>query len=263
MNADATIVAKFICKFTSESVQKKTPSRLFLAVSSAEALSPELLTLLSDAELNKLENIKGSQRRKEYSFGRVLLRLLLQEVTGLRADEHAISTTDTGKPVCENGPAVSISHSRGVIACAASLTGDVGIDIECKDPNRDTKRLARRFFSSFENDWLDGQPTDSFYALWVLKEACLKVLGSGLAGGLDKLQCRIEPPSIETAPGFPIACRLNLFKMPDAYLGFATTDMQRDEISISHWNPALGRLADISWLEMIASGDTRTDPPTG
>ena len=33
--------------------------------------------------------------------------------------------------------------------------------------------------------------------LWVLKEAYLKFLGCGLAGGLDLLECRVEPPLIE------------------------------------------------------------------
>ena len=30
--------------------------------------------------------------------------------------------------------------------------------------------------------------------LWVLKEAYLKAVGLGLAGGLASLECRIEPP---------------------------------------------------------------------
>ena len=39
--------------------------------------------------------------------------------------------------------------------------------------------------------------------LWVLKEAYLKALGSGLAGGLSSLECRIEPPAVvaRTADG--------------------------------------------------------------
>jgi hypothetical protein len=32
--------------------------------------------------------------------------------------------------------------------------------------------------------------------LWVLKEAYLKAVGLGLAGGLASLECRIEPPAL-------------------------------------------------------------------
>ena len=240
-----------------------TNPRLFLALSRIEAPSPTLLTALSEDERQKAERLTNPQRHREYVWGRGLLRELLEKATGLPADSHVISTTDEGKPVCRGGPGVSISHAKGTVACAVALTGDVGIDVEFTDSNRDTKRLATQFFSTAENDWLDTQPANSFYALWVLKEAGLKVLGSGLAGGLDRLQCRIEPPAIEAAPGFPIACRLTLFELPSAYLGLAVTDLQSDEICVSHWNPALERLTNISWLEKIASGEAHPDPSPG
>jgi 4'-phosphopantetheinyl transferase len=239
-----------------------TKPRLFLALSRIDTLSPSLLSAMSHDEHQKAERLANPRRRAEYVWGRALLRQLLEKATGLPADTHLISTTDEGKPVCRGGPGVSISHAKGIVASAVALTGDVGIDVEFTDSNRDTKRLATRFFSVGENEWLDTQPANRFYALWVLKEASLKVLGSGLAGGLDRLQCRLEPPSIETAPGFPVACRLTLFELPGAYLGLATTDTQSGEISVSHWDPALDRLTGLSWLQEIASGETRPNPST-
>ena len=244
-------------------MQYSTKPRLFLALSTIDSPAPHLLTALSDVERQKAESLTSPKRRGEYVWGRGLLRQLLEKATGLPADSHVISTTDEGKPVCRGGPGVSISHAKGMVACAVALTGDVGIDVEFTDSNRDTKRLATRYFSAVENDWLDTQSASSFYALWVLKEACLKVLGSGLAGGLDRLQCRLEPPAIEAVLRSSFACRLTLFELPGAYLGLATTDMQSEEISVSQWVPAAEQLVDSSCLTMIASGEAHPDPSTG
>lgn len=237
-------------------MRRKDPSRLFLAVSSTDALSPTLLSLLSDAERRKIEGTSSPRRRNEFFCGRVLLRLLLREVTGKPADSHTISTTDTGKPVCENGPGVSISHSKGVIVCAAAVDGDVGVDIEFTDSGRDTRRLATEYFSPTENDWLNAQPRDRFYMLWVLKEAWLKAVGAGIAGGTDRLQCRINPPSIEASLDCPIYYRLNLFEMAGAYVGLAATDTEDREITVLQLDPGTHHLTGSTRLRMIASGDS-------
>jgi phosphopantetheine--protein transferase-like protein len=238
-------------------VRKKAPSsRLFLAVSSTDALSPELLSLLSDAERRKIEDASCHQRRNEYFCGRATLRLLLQAVTGLPADWHTISTTDTGKPVCENGPGVSISHSKGVIACAAAINGDVGVDIEFADSGRDTGRLATEYFSPTEIDWLNAQPQNRFYMLWVLKEAWLKAVGTGIAGGIGHLQCRIDPPSIEVRLDYPVKYSLNLFEMSGAYIGLAATDTRHREITVLQLNPGTHHLTGSTRLRRLASGNS-------
>lgn len=237
-------------------MRKKRPSRLFLAVSSTDAVSPALLTVLSDAERRKIEKISGPKRREEYLCGRILLRLLLQAVTGLPADWHTISTSDTGKPLCENGPGVSISHSKGVIACAAALNGDVGVDIEFTDSGRDTRRIAAEYFSPTENDWLNSQPRNRFYMLWVLKEAWLKAVGTGIAGGIGHLQCRIKPPSIEVRLDHPTNCSLNLFEMAGAYVGLAATETEHCDITALQLDPGAHHLTGSSWLRKVASGDS-------
>jgi len=237
-------------------VRKKAPSRLYLAVSNTDALSPSLLSLLSDTERLKIEKTLGRERRNEYFCGRVLLRLLLQAVTGRPADWHTISTTDTGKPVCKNGPGVSISHSKGVIVCAVAVNGDVGVDIEFTDSGRDTGRLATEYFSATEIDWLTAQPRNRFYMLWVLKEAWLKAVGTGIAGGIGHLQCRINPPSIEVRLDHPINCRLNLFEMSGAYIGLAATDTRHREITVLQLNPGTHHLTGSTRLRKLASGDS-------
>ena len=230
---------------------------VFVALAKTDSLSPALLAVLSGDEQRKAREKVGAHRRDEYVCGRGLLRHLLQEATGLPADSHVISLTDEGKPTCIGGPGVSVSHARGIVACAVTLTGDVGIDVEYVDENRDVERLAMEYFSPGENEWLRGQSSNSFFMLWVLKEAWLKAIGSGLAGGLDRLQCQVEPPCIDASLRSSAACGLTLFEMPDAFVGLATTDACDREISISEWNPATNQLVDSSCLEKIASGNAR------
>ena len=189
-----------------------------------------------------------------------MLRLLLQAVTGLPADRHAISTNDSGKPVCENGPGVSISHSKGVIVCAAAVNGDVGVDIEFTDLGRNTRRLATEYFSPTEIDWLNAQPRNCFYMLWVLKEAWLKAVGTGIVGGIDRLQCRINPPSIEVRLDHPIIYRLNLFEMSCAYVGLAATGAEHREITVLQMDPGAHQLTRSTWLQQVASGVSHGAP---
>ncbi len=59
--------------------------------------------------------------------------------------------------------------------------------------------------------------------LWVLKEAYLKALGSGLAGGLSSLECRIEPPAVVARSGRRRrgAARSRCSLAQDCYVGVA------------------------------------------
>jgi 4'-phosphopantetheinyl transferase len=232
---------------------------VFVALSRTDSLSPAFLAALSGDEWRTAEELVRAPRRKQFVCARGLLRHLLQKVTGLPAKSHVISLTDEGKPICIAGPGVSISHARGIVACAVTLKGDVGIDVEYVNVSRDLERLATEYFSPGEKEWLRGQPDNSFYMLWVLKEAWLKAVGSGLAGGLDRLQCQIEPPSIDATLRDSTTCRLNLLEMPNAFVGLAATDTSDDELSISEWDPATDQLVDSSCLKEIASGNARLD----
>ena len=92
---------------------------------------------------------------------------------------------ETGKPYVGvgSGMYVSISHSHGLCAAAVS-DSEVGVDIEYIDPSRSTerlKRLAARFFSQDELEYVSGLP-ERFYEIWCAKESYLKYTGAGLSG---------------------------------------------------------------------------------
>jgi hypothetical protein len=64
----------------------------------------------------------------------------------------------------------------------------------------------------------------------------LKARGTGLAGGLDSLECRVEPPVIEAKSAVPSA--LALYTLGGAYLGIAAFGCGVDDIRAECWLPS-------------------------
>ena len=194
--------------------------------------------LLTDDDFVRLPELTHERRRVEYLTGRALLRLGLQRFTGRPAKSQPLRTGPTGKPECVGGPAVSVSHSGHLVACAIAPTGQIGVDIELPLHRRRTDAIARQYFSPRESDWLRGQPRDRFYMLWVLKEAYLKATGLGFAGGLDALECRVDPPNIASrAADAGAEPALALYGVEAAILGIATIGYRFSAAHAAFWNP--------------------------
>lgn len=175
-------------------------------------------------------------RRVQHLAGRALLRFALGEWTGAPAVPLRLRLRAGGKPECIGGPPISVSHDGTLVACAISESSEVGVDVQHAEPRRRTSDIAREYFSPAENAWLDNAPPDAFYMLWVLKEAYLKALGSGLAGGLQSLDCRIVPPTIKVDTALPVA--LALYSIGEAYLGVAALGQRDAEIRVARWQPS-------------------------
>jgi 4'-phosphopantetheinyl transferase len=184
-----------------------------------------------------------------------MLRALLAEHTRRPAGSFELSAGEHGKPVCVDGPAVSISHSGDTVACAIMDTGDIGIDIEFPGRSRDVTGIAERYFSRGEVRWLAGRPPEHFYWLWVLKESWLKATGAGISGGLDKLRCTVTPPRIETEPGSVTASALRLYALRDGLLGIAAIGAQPDVTLLHRWQPSKNAFVAADDVELIASSD--------
>jgi 4'-phosphopantetheinyl transferase len=198
-----------------------------------------VIAALPPAELARLPPTARAARRSEHQAGRALLRTALEDVTGRPALEHDLRTTARGKPVCAGGPYVSVSHSGRWVACAIAPGLGVGIDVQVAAPSRPVEALAQTFFSPLESRWLADQPRERFYMLWVLKEAYLKALGLGLAGGLNALQCRVEPPVVEVvaARSARATISIRLYALEDAFVALATAEGRLGEIVTKRWSP--------------------------
>lgn len=80
------------------------------------------------------------------------------------------------------------ASNSGALAAVAVAPWRVGLDIERRRQRRRWEGIARRRYTEAERRAVTGSP-GRFLEFWTLKEAYLKALGVGLAGGLDSLEC--------------------------------------------------------------------------
>jgi phosphopantetheine--protein transferase-like protein len=214
---------------------------------------------LTSAELEWLPNEErdrdfgSDKRRRQFQCGRALLRQMLEAWTGLPAADHELVAEEGGKPICIDGPAISVTHAGQRVACSVAGTGHVGIDLERIDERRDVEQITQRFFSDEERGWIEAGPRARFYMLWVLKEAFVKAHGQSIFGGLEKLRCVVEPPDIfaqSTEAGFS---DLNLYRRDDMYLALAATETALDDVSFRYWAPGSTGLEDGEEYTLIAT----------
>jgi 4'-phosphopantetheinyl transferase len=79
----------------------------------------------------------------------------------------------------------NLSHSYGRMLISVAKEREIGIDLEQIRARLDPLKLARRFYTSMEYQWVNRQPASdrltAFYRLWVAKEAFLKAQGTGIS----------------------------------------------------------------------------------
>jgi phosphopantetheinyl transferase (holo-ACP synthase) len=166
-------------------------------------------------DLTRWRDIVNTRKREEWEVSRALLAYVRGEVgerDGALARD-AVTTSSarasdargeaflsgggsvqqvrvqSAVPLAPAGVALSLSHSGGYAATAASRVAvRVGVDLECERP-RDFSRLARFAFTEHEYAQLEALTTEAerverFYILWTLKEAFAKALSLPLLGSL-------------------------------------------------------------------------------
>ncbi len=137
-------------------------------ISLVDDLDPtEGLSSLSAEELERAERMGSPQLRRRFLARRWMRRDLLR---GASEDVWW-----------------SASSSGGLAAVAIS-PWRVGLDIERQRERTRWEGIARRRYSEDEQRAVAGS-AERFLDFWTLKEAYLKALGVGLAGGLRSLEC--------------------------------------------------------------------------
>jgi 4'-phosphopantetheinyl transferase len=149
---------------------------------------------LSPDERARCQRFVFRRDRRDFAAGHALLRRVLSMHDDVRADAWTFVADANGKPALAHGAgapplAFNLSHTNGLVACAVTRDGEVGVDVECVERVTDSRDIAERYFSTAELAQLDACRGDEraarFIELWTLKEAYLKAIGSGLAQPLD------------------------------------------------------------------------------
>jgi 4'-phosphopantetheinyl transferase len=162
-------------------------------------------TLLDDAERARADRFRFAADRAAYTAVHALLRRMLADAHGLAPERWRFRAAAGGKP--EIDPALgrprrpfSLSHTRGMVACAVGWGDELGVDVESLGHSDSVLEIARRNFAPAETAMLEALPpaarASAFGRLWTLKEAYLKATGQGLAAPLDGFCFSLDPVAI-------------------------------------------------------------------
>jgi 4'-phosphopantetheinyl transferase len=195
----------------------------------AESEVSEASAVLSADELERAERGSSVVRRRRI-LSRSALRQTLARYLGVAPEAVSFTYGAFGKPRLRSGgtspPGLHFNLSRSDDYCLIGVSrSELGVDVERLEPRADLDELAGRYFAPAESATihrLEGESkTRAFFRCWTCKEAVLKALGSGLAGGsLARFTVSLEDdePSVTSFDQDPRAWRLALPPVEGAFL---------------------------------------------
>lgn len=161
-----------------------------------------LTSLLSRDELDRADRYVLSQHRKRYIVARGCLRKLLSGYTGVLPASIGFSYDAHGKPSLDGGTVgktvnFNLSHSNRLIIYAVAVGRELGVDIEYIRRDIQVERIARRFFTEYEQKIILELPEsarrEAFFYCWTCKEAYIKARGEGLSISPDSFEVSFGP----------------------------------------------------------------------
>lgn len=179
----------------------QTPTVRWLAVTGADC-DPAWWTVLDAEERRRAEAFRRDGDRALFAAAHWLARTMLAEATGVAPAALRFARDPGGKPRLtgqQAAPDFSLTHTRGLVACAIARDAAIGIDAEYIDRQGWTGAVASTFFAAAEVRQIEaaaGQARiDLFYRLWTLKEAVVKATGAGIAQPFDGFAVDLAPPA--------------------------------------------------------------------
>jgi 4'-phosphopantetheinyl transferase len=159
-----------------------------------------LMLLLSDAERGRAGRSHFVRDRRRFIVGRGVLRVILGRYLATSPAHLDFRYGPAGKPTLSApaaGPGVefNLTHSGGLMLCAVTCDGNVGVDVERVRPVPDG--LAESVLSPRELAVFRALPRDqrqpAFFCAWTGKEAYLKGRGEGLSRAVDRIDVSLAP----------------------------------------------------------------------
>ena len=147
----------------------------------------------TEDDVDEFAAIRDLAKRRRSLTTRASLRAALSETVGgtISPDAWRFGRDEMDKPVLLNGPktlSFSCSHTEWASIVAVSASREVGVDIEASVIPSTEQWLADTFTAS-ERAAVNALPLSdrdqAISRLWTLKEAYLKMLGTGIADALS------------------------------------------------------------------------------
>jgi 4'-phosphopantetheinyl transferase len=189
---------------------------LCVAINFRATLNAPAFAVLDDDERTHAARFLRREDALRHAAARAALREALGKRLGMPASALRFERDGLGRPrLAKLGKVTTdteidfnLSHS-GRFALIAIATGRrVGIDIEACRPTFDWRALSESVFSPSERAYVASLPESlrrsAFYDVWTAKEAFLKALGIGLAGGMLRFSV-VGRASGVSAPAFHMA----------------------------------------------------------
>src|SRR5262249_48960720 len=143
----------------------------------------QALEVLSPSERARCNRFVFRHDRRDFAAAHALLRSALAMHEDLPPSSWVFLADSRGKPFLapsQSAYEFNIAHTTGLVACALTKAGNVGIDVESVDRIVNSEEIARSHFS--EREILALQECEGvergtrFIELWTLKEAYLKAI---------------------------------------------------------------------------------------
>lgn len=168
--------------------------------------------LLDAGEIERRGRFQSESAALQHLVGRALLRCTLSHYadvppTAWRFAENAYGCPAIAAP-SGTGLVFNLSHTDGLVACAVTRGGAVGVDVERIARDVEFESLAGQNFAPSEAEIVMAAPphakAELFFALWTLKESYIKARGMGLSLPLDGFAFDVSGP--EPRISFTDAC---------------------------------------------------------
>ncbi|MGA8501095.1 MAG: 4'-phosphopantetheinyl transferase superfamily protein [Candidatus Sulfotelmatobacter sp.] len=163
---------------------------------------PRWQRVLSADEAARASRFHFARDRQRYVAARALLRIILASYLETDAGSLRFSYSEKEKPSL--GPEhahcdvrFNITHSGGIALLAFTRGREIGVDVEQIRHDFDPGAIARRYFSTHEQNQLADLPAEEkvegFYRCWTRKEAYIKATGDGLSLPLSQFDVSLVP----------------------------------------------------------------------
>jgi 4'-phosphopantetheinyl transferase len=168
----------------------------------ADAQVAEFAARLAPQESARMNRLRLPVMQRQFAITRALQRYALSAYQpDIQPSEWQFQLSAEGRPSLappfeHTGLHFNISHTEGLVVMAICRHVVVGVDVE--KSGRVSLDVAEQYFSAAEAAQLFALPAHMqprrFLQLWTLKEAYLKAVGTGLAGGLGRMSFVFESP---------------------------------------------------------------------
>ncbi len=137
--------------------------------------------------------LSNIERQRQSLVAKNVILQCIKFVSGQPNKNFEIAAEPSGRPIVVGRPDifVSLSHSKASLACAATMAGPLGIDLETAQAGRAFDAIAAFGFGPAEARRAAKEGPVGFYRIWTLREAISKAEGLGLAQATDG-QDRVE-----------------------------------------------------------------------